>query len=308
MTRLTRLLSPDELEAALRAIGRERYHNLHPFHHLLHGGKLSLGQVQAWALNRYCYQAAIPRKDAALISKIHDRELRRVWAQRIIDHDGREQEEGGIERWLVFGGSWGSTLALAYAQSHPERVAGLILRGIFLCRESEIRWLSEEGGVSQVYPEQWQRYIAPIAPEKRGALVQAYHELLFGGNDAVREQAAKAWSDWESYLIQFEPQPVDGDGHDALAIARLENHYFTHSGWLEGERALLANAHKIRHIPTIIVQGRYDMCTPTQSAWELKQALPDADLRIVQGGHSAFDAPVAQALVQAADEFATLDW
>ncbi len=214
----------------------------------------------------------------------------------------------GIERWLVFGGSWGSTLALAYAQSHPECVAGLILRGIFLCRESEIRWLSEEGGVSQVYPEQWQRYIAPIAPEKRGALVQAYHELLFGGNDAVREQAAKAWSDWESYLIQFEPQPVDGDGHDALAIARLENHYFTHSGWLEGERALLANAHKIRHIPTIIVQGRYDMCTPTQSAWELKQALPDADLRIVQGGHSAFDAPVAQALVQAADEFATLDW
>lgn len=101
MTRLTRLLSPDELEAALRAIGRERYHNLHPFHHLLHGGKLSLGQVQAWALNRYCYQAAIPRKDAALISKIHDRELRRVWAQRIIDHDGREQEEGGIERWPV---------------------------------------------------------------------------------------------------------------------------------------------------------------------------------------------------------------
>ena len=214
----------------------------------------------------------------------------------------------GIERWLVFGGSWGSTLALAYAQSHPECVAGLILRGIFLCRESEIRWLSEEGGVSQVYPEQWQRYIAPIAPEKRGALVQAYHELLFGGNDAVREQAAKAWADWESYLIQFEPQPVDGDGHDALSIARLENHYFTHLGWLEDERALLANAHKIRHIPTIIVQGRYDMCTPTQSAWELKQALPDADLRMVQGGHSAFDAPVAQALVQAADEFATLDW
>jgi proline iminopeptidase len=103
----------------------------------------------------------------------------------------------------------------------------LILRGIFLCRESEIRWLSEEGGVSQVYPEQWQRYIAPIAPEKRGALVQAYHELLFGDNDAVREQAAKAWSDWESYLIQFEPQPVDGDGHDALSIARLENHDFT---------------------------------------------------------------------------------
>ena len=162
--------------------------------------------------------------------------------------------------------------------------------------------------MSQVYPEQWQRYIAPIAPEKRGALVQAYHELLFGDNDAVREQAAKAWSDWESYLIQFEPQPVDGDGHDALSIARLENHYFTHLGWLEDERALLANAHKIRHIPTIIVQGRYDMCTPTQSAWELKQALPDADLRIVQGGHSAFDAPVAQALVQAADEFATLDW
>ena len=101
MTRLTAPLSPQELEDTLRAIGRERYHNLHPFHHLLHGGKLSLDQVRAWALNRYCYQAAIPRKDAALISKIHDRELRRVWAQRIIDHDGREQEEGGIERWLL---------------------------------------------------------------------------------------------------------------------------------------------------------------------------------------------------------------
>ena len=210
----------------------------------------------------------------------------------------------GIERWLVFGGSWGSTLALAYAQSHPERVAGLILRGIFLCRESEIRWLSEEGGVSQVYPEQWQRYIAPIAPEKRGALVQAYHELLFGDDHQAAVQAAKAWNEWESYLIRFEPQEQDLDGEESLAIARLENHYFVNLGWLAGEKALLSNIDTIRHIPAVIVQGRYDLCTPMQSAWELSQAWPEAELRIVQAGHASTEEPLASALTAAADEFA----
>ena len=210
----------------------------------------------------------------------------------------------GIESWLVFGGSWGSTLSLAYAETHPERVRGLILRGIFLCRQIEIDWLSEAGGVSMVYPEQWQRYLAAIPPEKHGALVQAYYELLQSPDPAVHLPAAKAWADWESRLIQFEPKPVDEDAQASLAIARLENHYFVHQGWLQGDKAILANAPKIRHIPTVIVQGRYDLCTPTRSAWDLKQALPQADLRIIQGGHSSFDPALSAALVQAADEFA----
>ncbi|MCP1659463.1 prolyl aminopeptidase [Neisseria perflava] len=216
----------------------------------------------------------------------------------------------GIEKWLVFGGSWGSTLALAYAQSHPQRVAGLVLRGIFLCRPSEIDWLYELGsGVSQIYPQQWQRYLEPVAPQKRGQMVSAYHELLFGDDEQGRLKAAKAWADWESYLVHFEPQEVDENAQEALAIASIENHYFVNGGWLQGERAILANAAKIRHIPTVIVQGRYDLCTPMQSAWELANALPQAELRVIQGGHSSFDTALAAALVQATDEMAgRADW
>ncbi len=216
----------------------------------------------------------------------------------------RLREMLGIERWLVFGGSWGSTLSLAYAQTHPQRVLGLVLRGIFLCRQHEIDWLNEAGGASWIYPAQWQRYIRPIAPERRHRLVDAYHDLLFSDNQAEAEAAAKAWSEWESYLVQFEPQEQDVKGSEALAIARLENHYFVNLGWLSGERALLVNMARIRQLPAIIVQGRYDICTPMQSAWELAEAWPEADLRVVQGGHSAFDAALSEALVAATDEFA----
>lgn len=212
----------------------------------------------------------------------------------------------GIERWLVFGGSWGSTLALAYAQTHPERVRGLILRGIFLGRPSEIRWLNEAGGAEYIYPEQWQHYLAPVPEQKRGNMVQAYHEMLFGSDHAQALRAAKAWAEWESWLVQFDPQPVAEDAEQALAIARIENHYFVHGCWLDNDKALLANVDKIRHLPTVIVQGRYDICTPMHSAWALKQAFPEADLRIVQGGHAAFEGEVAKGLVQAADEFARL--
>ena len=215
----------------------------------------------------------------------------------------------GIRKWLVFGGSWGSTLSLAYAETHPECVAGLVLRGIFLCRPSEMAWLNEAGGVSQIYPAQWQKFLAPVAEEKRGSLIAAYHEMLFGEDEAGRLKAAKAWADWESYLIRFEPQDVDEDAYQSLAIARLENHYFVNEGWLKGGKAILANTDKIRPIPTIIVQGRYDLCTPMQSAWELSQALPDAELRVVQAGHSAFDAPLAEALVRAVEDMEKrADW
>ena len=210
----------------------------------------------------------------------------------------------GIESWLVFGGSWGSTLSLAYAETHPERVRGLILRGIFLCRQLEIDWLNEAGGVSMVYPAQWQRYLAQVPPEKHGELVQSYHALLNSPDRATALAAAKAWADWENYLVCFEPQESDEDAEKSLAIARLENHYFVHLGWFGDGRGLLENAHKIRHIPTVIVQGRYDLCTPTRSAWDLKQALPEADLRIIQGGHAASESALSAALVQATDEFA----
>ncbi|MFP5075148.1 prolyl aminopeptidase [Neisseria sp. WLZKY-1] len=210
----------------------------------------------------------------------------------------------GIESWLVFGGSWGSTLSLAYAETHPERVRGLILRGIFLCRQLEIDWLNEAGGVSMVYPAQWQRYLAQVPPEKHGELVQSYHALLNSPDRATALAAAKAWADWENYLVCFEPQESDEDAEKSLAIARLENHYFVHLGWFGDGRGLLENAHKIRHIPTVIVQGRYDLCTPTRSAWDLKQALPEADLRIIQGGHAASEPALSAALVRATDEFA----
>lgn len=215
----------------------------------------------------------------------------------------------GIEKWLVFGGSWGSTLSLTYAETHPERVAGLVLRGIFLCRPSEMAWLNEAGGVSQIYPQQWQRFLAPVAEEKRGGLIAAYHEMLFDEAEAVRLKAAKAWADWESYLVRFEPEEVDEDPQQSLAIARIENHYFVNEGWLKGERAILNNIAKIRHIPTIICQGRYDVCTPTQSAWELSQAFPEAELRIIQAGHSSFDPTLSEALKQAAAEMVEkADW
>lgn len=222
----------------------------------------------------------------------------------LVEDIERIREMLGINKWLVFGGSWGSTLSLAYAETHPDRVLGLILRGIFLCRQSEIDWINEAGGVSRIYPQQWQEYIAPVPKEKRGKLVHAYHEMLFSNDRAIALGAAKAWADWESWLIQFEPRAVDEDAEQSLAIARIENHYFMHLGWLEGERAILRNIRKIRHIPTIIVQGRYDMCTPMQSAWELKQAFPEADLRIIQAGHAAFDKPLSAALIKACDEFA----
>lgn len=214
----------------------------------------------------------------------------------------RVREMLGIRKWLVFGGSWGSTLSLAYAQTHPERVKGLVLRGIFLCRPSETAWLNEVGGVSQIHPEQWRRFLAPVAENSRHMLIQAYHEMLFHEDEEVCLTAAKAWADWESYLIHFEPEEVDEDAYASLAIARLENHYFVNGGWLQGDKAILNNIGKIRHIPTIIVQGRYDLCTPMQSAWELSQAFPEAELRVVQSGHSAFDPALSEALVRAVED------
>lgn len=215
----------------------------------------------------------------------------------------------GIKQWLVFGGSWGSTLSLAYAQSHPERVLGLVLRGVWLARSHEYDWLYRYGA-NTVFPEYWPDFAHWIPEAERADLVAAYCRRLSPDNPNRAEmiEAASRWAAWEDRLITLEP-PSDnavqqlGSGEAALAVARIENHYFTHRCWLESH-ALLDNIDRIRHLPTIIVQGRYDMCTPPHSAYDLKVAFPEADLRMVHGGHSAFEPEVARTLVAATDEMA----
>lgn len=215
----------------------------------------------------------------------------------------------GIEQWLVFGGSWGSTLALAYAQSHPERVSGLILRGIFLARPSEYDWLYRHGA-NTVFPEYWPDFAGWLPEHERGDLIAAYQKRLSPDNPdrAAMLDAARRWAQWEDHLISLQhPETLDDydGGETALAIARIENHFFAHRCWLE-ENALLNGIDRIRHIPTVIVQGRYDVCTPSVSACDLKTAFPEAELRMVHGGHSAFEPEVARALVAATDEFAAV--
>jgi proline iminopeptidase len=215
----------------------------------------------------------------------------------------------GIERWQVFGGSWGSTLALAYAQTHPERVTELVLRGIFLLRKWEIDWFYQDG-TSHLFPDAWEKYLAVIPEAERGDLVSAYYRRLTSDDPKVRAEAARAWSQWEgrtSYLLPNAAY-LAKTGEDAFAdaFARIECHYFMHGGWLTGERALLANVGKIRHIPGTIVQGRYDVVCPMESAWALHRAWPEADLRIVEdAGHAAFEPGILHELIEATDRYAS---
>lgn len=214
----------------------------------------------------------------------------------------------GIERWQVFGGSWGSTLALAYAQTHPQRVTELVLRGIFMLRRWELAWFYQEGA-SRMFPEAWEHYLAPIPQDERGDMIAAYHRRLTSSDEATRLQAAKAWSIWEgatSYLhIDPDYATSHGDPAFALAFARIENHYFVNGGFFEAEDQLLRDAHRIADIPGVIVQGRYDVVCPAQSAWELHKAWPKAELIVnPASGHSAFEAEHVDALVRATDRFA----
>jgi proline iminopeptidase len=215
----------------------------------------------------------------------------------------------GIERWQVFGGSWGSTLALAYAQTHPRRVSELVLRGIFLLRRAELLWFYQEGA-SALFPDAWEAFLAPIPAAERGDLMKAYHRRLTGDDAAVRLEAARAWSVWEastSFLLQRPDFIANAAGDEfALAFARIEAHYFVHRGFLEREQQLLENIGRLRHIPSVIVQGRYDVVCPMASAWQLHRAWPEAELVIVpDAGHSAFEPGVLEALVAATDRFAT---
>ncbi|MFZ6180603.1 prolyl aminopeptidase [Nannocystis pusilla] len=220
----------------------------------------------------------------------------------------RVREHLNIQRWLVFGGSWGSTLALAYAQKHPRKVTEMVLRGIFLLRRSELRWFYQDGA-SALFPDAWERFLAPIPAAERGDLMKAYHKRLTSDDAAVRLEAARAWSVWEastSYLrVNSEQIERAGEDEFSLAFARIEAHYFVHRGFLERDNQLVENVPRIRNIPTVIVQGRYDVVCPPQSAWDLHRAWPEADLRIVDdAGHSAFEPGILHELVAATDRFA----
>ena len=220
----------------------------------------------------------------------------------------RIREHLGIERWLVFGGSWGSTLALAYAEAHPDRVIGLVLRGIFLAREEELRWFNEmDGGARCIFPERWARFRDFIPEAERGNMIEAYWRRLDNSDETVQLAAARAWSAYEggSTMLVHDPDaPGDFDEpHKAMSLARLEAHYFRNGMFLEPGQ-LLRDIERIRHIPGVIVHGRYDIICPVKTAFELHQAWPEAEFHIVLAGHSASDPAIVDKLVEATDRFA----
>ena len=213
----------------------------------------------------------------------------------------------GIPRWQVFGGSWGSALALAYAQAHPEAVTEIVLRGVFTLRRHELEWFYE-GGAAALYPDLWEDYLAPIPVLERSRLIDAYHRRLSNPDPAVHGPAAVAWTRWEAASLTLRPDPelvADMTRPDeAIAFARIENHYFVHGGWF-AEGQLIRNVDRIRHLPAVIVQGRHDVCTPMMTAWDLHRAWPEADLVIVDdASHSAGEPGIARALRAATDRFA----
>ena len=215
----------------------------------------------------------------------------------------------GIDQWVVFGGSWGSTLALAYAETHPERCKAIVLRGIFLIRPEEIRWFYQEG-CSWIYPDAWEHYVNAIPEAERGDFVQAYYKRLTSADPAVRKAAAKAWSIWEgstSKLLPSEDMIARFGGDEfADAFARIECHYFVNNGFFRPNQ-LLEDVKKIRHIPGVIVQGRYDVVCPMKSAWDLHRAWPEAELHVIaDAGHAASETGIMSKLVEATDRFAAL--
>ncbi|MGQ7960685.1 prolyl aminopeptidase [Pseudomonas sp. SP16.1] len=227
--------------------------------------------------------------------------------QALIGDIERIREHLGIDKFVLFGGSWGSTLALAYAQAHPHRVLGLILRGIFLCRPQEFRWFYQEGA-SRLFPDYWEDYLAPIPLEERGDLMQAFYKRLTGPDQIAQMHAAKAWSSWEGRTATLRPNPqvVErfSEAHRALSIARIECHYFVNDAFLEPDQ-LLRDMPKIAHLPGIIVHGRYDAICPLDNAWALHQAWPNSELQIIRdAGHSAAEPGITDALVRAAEQMA----
>ena len=216
----------------------------------------------------------------------------------------------GIDRWFVFGGSWGSALALAYGQTHPQSCLGFVLRGIFLLRPFELRWFYQSGA-GYFFPDAWEHYLEPIPPEERDDLLAAYHRRLNDPDPQVLLRAARAWSVWEASTSKLIPSPElierFGRGEFAEAFARIECHYFVHGGFLDPEDQLLRGVGRLRHLPAVIVQGRYDVVCPPISAWELHQAWPEAEFRMIpDAGHSITEPGIRTALLEATDRFAGL--
>ena len=219
----------------------------------------------------------------------------------------RLREMVGAERWLVFGGSWGSTLALAYGETHPERVSALIVRGIYTLTRAELDWYYQFG-VCEMFPDKWEAFQAPIPKAERGEMMQAYRRRLVGEDKTVQLEAARAWSLWEGQTITLLPDEAlkaEFGGDDfAIAFARIENHFFVHAGWLE-EGQLLRDAGKLKGIPGVIVHGRYDMPCPARIAWELSKAWPEADFHLIEGaGHAVSEPGILDRLIRATDRFA----
>lgn len=219
----------------------------------------------------------------------------------------RVRERLGIERWLVFGGSWGSTLSLAYAEAHPRAVTGLVLRGIFLARKKELDWFYRRGA-NAVFPEAWRRFVDPIPKEERDDILGAYHRRLTAGSREEQIEWARAWSAWEgagSFLIPDEERTAAFARPEvALALARIEAHYFVNGAFLSSETKLLDGVDALRSIPAVIVHGRYDMVCPVETAWELHERWPEADLRVVpDAGHSAYEPGILHELVEATNRF-----
>ena len=219
------------------------------------------------------------------------------------------REHFGVDQWLVFGGSWGSTLALAYAETHPERVSGLVLRGIFLGRQNEARWFYEDSqGASAIFPDNWEDFLRVIPEAERGDMIGAYYRRLTSTDESTRQEAARAWSIWESSALRLLPDQelIDefSEPEKAVALARIECHYFTNNCFFETDNYLLEHVDRIRHIPAVIVHGRYDIICPLMSAWELHRAWPEATLNIIpDAGHATSEPGITDALVRATDGF-----
>ena len=219
------------------------------------------------------------------------------------------REHFGVDQWLVFGGSWGSTLALAYAETHPDRVSGLVLRGIFLGRQNEARWFYEDSqGASAIFPDNWEDFLRVIPEAERGDMIDAYYRRLTSTDESTRQEAARAWSIWESSALRLLPDQelIDefSEPEKAVALARIECHYFTNNCFFETDNYLLEHVDRIRHIPAVIVHGRYDIICPLMSAWELHRAWPEATLNIIpDAGHATSEPGITDALVRATDGF-----
>jgi proline iminopeptidase len=229
-------------------------------------------------------------------------ELQANTTQHLVHDIERIREHLGIKRWLILGGSWGATLALAYAQAHLKHVTGLILRGVFTGRQREVDWLYKHGA-SLLYPDAWERFIEPIPKGERNDLVAAYYRRLTGADIAVRMDAARAWCAWEAELLTLRPRALATGTTTSgeMALARIETHYFVNYSFLD-EGQILANAHRLAGVPGVIVQGRFDMVTPPYSAWELAREWRDADLRIIpEAGHATSEPGILAALISATD-------